>query len=253
MTSTLTFTESVTIRDVHIPLIDDNVPEPEEVFMARLSSDAPSNILTLDPANAMIVITDDDSVPVGIPVNDTVIGDPLVEVPILVSEAQLNMLGADQLSLCYEVHGRSGQWFNLVTDECASVNAQYVATTRSVNIIDQIGVRALDSSNQCVNIRVNINGCSAEVNGIPMMRYSSGGISVRRYSNRVRISVPNCASISLVMWVICEKSNIEGQDIDAIKFVVMRGLNFGRQAHGLLGELMIKRTVSFFRYLYSLE
>ena len=238
MTENLTFTASNRTSEVNIPLINDNIPEPTEIFMARLSSDAPSNILTLDPFSAMITITDDDSVPpVGTSVNDTVIGDPLMEVPILVSEPQLNMLDADRLSLCYELHGRPRQWFNLVTDECASVNAQYINATQSVNVIDQIGVRALDTSNKCVNIRVKINGCFAEVNGIPTMRYSSDGISMKTYSNRIRISVPNCASISLVMWVICEKSNIEGQDIDAIKFVVMRGLNFGRRAHGLLGEL----------------
>ena len=50
-------------------------------------------------------------------VNDTVIGDPLYTVPILVSNEQLSSLNLDSLSLCYEIHGDSGQWFNLVTDE----------------------------------------------------------------------------------------------------------------------------------------
>ena len=179
--------------------------------------------------------------------NDTVIGDPLFTVPISVSSEQLQALNLPSLSLCYEIHGQSGLWFNLVTDECASVNAQYISLTPNLNIIDEIGVRAIDDSNRCVNIRVNVNGCTAEVNGVAidlMQRYMVNGISVRRYGNRVRISVPNCDELTLVMWAICEmraliNPDVPGTEISAnmIKFVVMRGLNFGhREAHGLLGK-----------------
>ena len=80
---------------------------------------------------------------------------------------------------------------------------------------------------------------------LPLLgQYSMNGVSVQRYCNRVRISVPNCQDLTLVMWVICENQMLEDPDDpgvtligDMIKFVVMRGLNFGhRQAHGLLGE-----------------
>ena len=183
----------------------------------------------------------------GIPANDTVIGDPLMTVPILVSDSVLEMLNATRLSLCYEIHGRRDENFNLVTDECATVNAHYTDLTSYLNVIDQIGVRAVDDNGQCKNIQVDVDGCTASIDGNPLsagQRYSSGGISVRRYSNRVRISVPNCNELSLVMWVICETRTLEdpfgtnGEVTgDMIKFVVMRGLNFGhRLAHGLLGE-----------------
>ena len=178
--------------------------------------------------------------------NDTVIGDPLYTVPILVSDEQLQNLNVDMLSLCYEVHGESGQWFNLVTDECASVNTRYVALNERFNVMNSIGVRAVDNENQCVNIGVDVNECAATVNGVnlySMGRYSAAGVNVRRYWNRVRISLPNCAELTLVMWVICERRNLEdpgqpeGLTGDMIKFVVMRGLNFGhRRAHGLLGN-----------------
>ncbi len=179
--------------------------------------------------------------------NDTVIGDPLFTVPILVSEDQLQALNLTSVTMCYEIHGSSDQWFNLVTDECASVNARYSALNDHLNIIDEIGVRAVDNVDRCVNIRVDVDGCSAEVNERSLAlneRYSRDGISVRRYSNRVRISVPNCNDLTLVMWVICQRRTLEdpyqqGMTItgDMIKFVVMRGLNFGhRQAHGLLGK-----------------
>ena len=179
-------------------------------------------------------------------VNDTVVGDPLFTVPILVPEEQLRALNLTELTMCYEIHGRSEQWFNLVTDECTSVNARYSALNQNLNVIDEIGVRAVDDNGRCVNIGVNVNQCATEINGSPLttMRYSRDGISVRRYTNRVRIAVPNCNDQTLVMWVICQNRTMddpyqEGVSIrgSMIKFVVMRGLNIGhRPAHGLLGK-----------------
>ena len=175
--------------------------------------------------------------------NDTVIGDPLMTVPILVRNKDLQNLNTDRLSLCYEIHGRAGANFNFVTDECVTVSAHYTNLTSNLNIIDQIGVRAVDNNGTCRNIQVNVGGCSAFVNELPLeagSKYDSEGISVRRYSNRVRISVPNCNEVSLVMWVICETRTIDDPlgkvTGNMIKFVVMRGLNFGHsKAHGLLG------------------
>ncbi len=183
----------------------------------------------------------------GILVNDSAIGDPLMTVPLSVSPEDLALLGTDQVSLCYEIHGRADQYFNLVTDECTSVNARYVAASSSLNVIGDVGVRAVANDGQCRNILVDVDGCTASVDGValdPMGRYMSAGVSVRRYSNRVRISVPNCNELSLVMWVFCETRTLDDPEApngilvaDMIKFVVMRGLNFGHSdAHGLIGE-----------------
>lgn len=182
----------------------------------------------------------------GIQVNDTAIGDPLMTVPLLVSDDDLAGLNTTEVSLCYEIHGAADQWFNLVTDECASVNARYHDLTSYLNVINQIGVRATDENNECKNILVDVNGCSASVNGIPLngQVYTADGISVRSYPNRVRISVPNCQELNLIMWVFCETRTLADPEApggsisgDMIKFVVMRGLNFGhRQAHGLIGK-----------------
>ena len=180
-------------------------------------------------------------------VNDTVIGDPLFTVPILVPEEHLRALNLSRLTMCYEIHGRSNQWFNLVTDECTSINARYTALNEDLNIIDEIGVRAVDEMNQCVNISVAAEQCATEINGSPLMtmRYSRNGISVRRYSNRVRIAVPNCNEQTLIMWVICQNRTLDDLFLSGlavggsmIKFVVTRGLNVGhRPAHGLLGKV----------------
>ena len=105
-----------------------------------------------------------------------------------------------------------------------------------------------DTERSCVRILVNIDQCSASVNNVSLEtgeEYTLAGISVKKYSKRVRISVPNCDDITLVMWVICQQHKMQDpddpdKDIDArlLKFVVMRGLNFGhREAHGLLGKL----------------
>ena len=178
-------------------------------------------------------------------VNDSVIGDPLFTVPILVPEEQLRAINLTRLSLCYEIHGETNQWFNMITDECTSVNARYGEFNEDLNVINEVAIRAVDGASRCVNILVDIKNCTAEINGSPLgltERYSSNGVGVRRYRNRVRISVPNCDDQTLVMWVFCETRTLEDPvdsrpvTGDLIKFVVMRGLNFGnRAAHGLLG------------------
>ena len=180
-----------------------------------------------------------------IAVNDTVIGDPLMVVPILAPDDILKQLNIARLSLCFEIHGYNDEIYNLITSECASVNAHYTDLTHYLNVIDRIGVRAIDETGACRNIQVDINGCTASVDGVPVIStaFSSGGITVRKSSNRVHISVPNCNDASLVMWVFCETHTLEdpfgGDEVtgDMLKFVVMRGLNFGHiLSHGLLGN-----------------
>lgn len=192
--------------------------------------------------------------------NDTISGDPVLTVPILVSEEELQSVPAEQLSLCYEVHGQSNKWFNLVSDECASVSAYYTGLNERLNVIDKIAIRAIDNRQRCVDTSVSIeNSCSSVVNGVLTSRYSSGGVSVHTFMNRVRISVPNCGELTLVMWVICKEQQFQVMEPEVggvasrsvtrnnIEFVVMRGLNYGhRLAHGLIGMKIISYG-SYFR------
>ena len=151
------------------------------------------------------------------------------------------MLNMMKPQLCYEIHGDANQWFNLVTDNCTTVNALYTPLNDILNVITKIGVKAVDDDNKCVEIFVNRSQCTVSVNGtdLEMGSYSSGNINVRRYSKRARISVPNCNDINLIMWVICEERIILSPNVtgEMLKFVVLRGLNYGRRAHGLLGKL----------------
>lgn len=177
-------------------------------------------------------------------VTDTVVGDPLLAVPILVSNDTLKQLNTSQLSLCYEIHGYGGEIYNLVTSDCVSINAHYYALSSYLNAIDQIGVRAIDSDGFCRNIKVDVNGCTVQFDGNRLSSsVSSGGISVGQISNGVRISVPNCNEFSLMMLVRCEIGTMEGPSGKGekvtgqmLRFEVTRGLNFGHvMSHGLVG------------------
>ena len=173
--------------------------------------------------------------------NDTVVDDLLMTVPIRVRN--LTSLGIQQeLSLCYQTHGEAGQHFNLISDKCISVNGHVLAGP-CYNVIGSIAVRAVDETGQCRNISVSAEGCSASIDDTNIdAMYRVAGISVRKYPNRVRIAVPNCANINLVMWVICQNGTFFGLNesesftVQMIKFVITRGFNLQERSHGIIGE-----------------
>ena len=139
-------------------------------------------------------------------------------------------------SLCFEIHGATNEIFNLVSDRCTSVNALYgsLNTPDNGNIITAVGVIAVNRQAECVDIRVSLEeGCMPLINQVlATSRYSSSGVSVRKYGQRVRISVPNCENTQLVMWLLCEEIEDQGM----IRFVMSRGVNLQPTSHGLLGE-----------------
>ena len=159
--------------------------------------------------------------------------------------------GESLTSLCYEVHGEADGVFNLVSDTCVTVNGHYAkapinSSNIDLNIVDAIGVRAVSDGGTCENIRVGQQGCQATVNGVDINgMYRRDGISVREYANRVRIVVPNCANIDLVMWVFCMNGQTEDSvteeifNFNFIRFVVRRGLNLAEESHGLIGKVFL--------------
>ena len=184
-------------------------------------------------------------------VNDTIVGDPLLTVPLSLDAIPDGInLGSNPSSkppaLCYEFHGERDQYFNLISDNCVSVNVHYVAINEYFNVMDEVGIRTVDRRGICHNIAVNVDTCSAIVDGQKLQgNYRSAGIFVRnQYSNHVRVSVPNCNSSShLVMYIICQRDlSVEdpwgGENFKAnmLKFVIARGINLNKNSHGLLGE-----------------
>ena len=194
--------------------------------------------------------------------NDTVIGDPLYEVPL---NRISNETFSEVTSLCYEIHGEAGKIFNLVSDGCVQVNAEYSAmdNPENGNIISTIGVAATDNNGSCVEIEVGVDDCVPVVNGVPYSTtpYRSNGIMARLRNGRTTraiIDVPNCddhpngpLADNLRFWVVCQ--NIGGQRM--IKFQVMRGNLLRADAHGLLGNkiylftsnIVVNLCVMFFR------
>ena len=147
--------------------------------------------------------------------------------------------------MCYEVHGQEDTYFNLVSDNCTSVNAYYVAAeTPQHNVIKEIGVVATDSNNMCHYVRIEVSDdgrCVAELDGRGLV--NSGTVimdfSVNHKNNLVRISVPNCSPPKqrLVMWVHCQKLLVGNHEQTMIKYIINRGLTDHPMAHGLIGEL----------------
>ena len=160
------------------------------------------------------------------------IGDPLFTVPYLTDNLE-------RTNFCFEIHGKSDSFFNLVSDSCVSINAQYSGVAGGLNVISSIGIRAEGEDGLCRNVQVDLDGCSASVgmgenlNSLNGQLFSMGGISVKPGNDRVRVSVPNCDNLRLILWVICERG-----DIDMIRFQIARGLNLRPTSHGLLGEFL---------------
>ena len=184
-------------------------------------------------------------------VNDTLTGDPLFTVPILTGLINQTTNPSDVPSLCYEVHGRADEYFNLISDECTSVNAFYqkvdVASPNiDLNVVTKIGVKAVGNNGACKHIEVDLNTCSATINGniLNSREYSKDGIRIRWnvMNTRVSIAVPNCADNQLVMWVFCSHGQVEDPvtwvyyNITFMRFVVMRGLNLNELSHGIIGN-----------------
>ena len=156
----------------------------------------------------------------------------------------LQSVGLDSASLCYEIHGEDDQYFNLVSDCCTSVNAHYVSINDYLNVVDEVAIRVVDDIGQCRNIRIDLEGCSASIDGMTISSpYRAFGVTVRPYQGRVRISTPNCDSdITLVMWTICQNNTIIDPftyvpfRAQMIKFVIARGINLNESSHGLIGR-----------------
>ena len=147
--------------------------------------------------------------------------------------------------MCYEFKGQSDTFFNLISDNCVSVNAHYVAAEDPrENVIKAIGVVATDRANKChyVNVSVTETGtCEAMVDGEELVNNSSDmfGIVVKHRNKLVRIDVPNCGQRTdhLVMWVHCQKLMLRNVPQTMIKFIINRGLCQRPSAHGLIGKL----------------
>ena len=178
-------------------------------------------------------------------VNDTVFASSLFTVPILnFTEGQNYKNSSAGFPMCYQVSGQSNRYFNLISDDCVSVNAHYaLALDPSRQVIKAIGVVATDSKNTCHYIQVEVNdagSCVAQVDGQALIANGTEftGVSVHHKHSLVRIIVPNCSPPKqrLVMWIHCHKLLVSNMQQNLISFIINRGLQQRPTAHGLIGE-----------------
>ena len=172
------------------------------------------------------------------------IGDPLFKIPIHFDQALIDQNPAlAEACLCYEVHGRDNSTFNLLSDRCTSVNAQYTAMANPVagNFISAIGVTAIDRDGVCHQIEASIDQCSVMVDGNPLdvgETFSNAGITVMRFQGRVKIVAPNCGRVEVVLWFICKaiKNTVMSE------FIIARGVTLQPTSHGLVGKISVTKT-----------
>ena len=181
---------------------------------------------------------------------DVVSGDPMFTVPI---NARSGTFTPGSVSLCYEIHGEDGQFFNLISDSCLSVNAHYARPHLSlpVNVMDQIAVVATNNDGENVNISIN-HQCRAQVNEIDLVYFNSSGIVVLAVGSQVIVTAGNCNDEAVVMSVTCERSDIGNGDntliTDMLRFSVYRGLALRESSHGLLGEFPLTTATVMYNY-----
>ena len=129
-----------------------------------------------------------------------------------------------------------------------------------LNVMDLVTVVAIDNQNSCHRIQMDVNGCKVTFDGIEVKRngnlseisrndsyhvspFVSNGVEIRLYNNRAQISVPNCADLSVSMWIACQNQLVTDPYTDVplgyvpmLKVVVNSGINIQEQSHGLIGN-----------------
>ena len=168
--------------------------------------------------------------------NDTVRGDPLFSIPLpskYITDPELK-----SVQLCFEVHGQSGNHYSLISDRCTSVTALYSAgvVDTAMHVITKIGVKTQGTSGACHSVKVDLDNCSASLDGAYINESTTAsvdGVRVRVRRSRIRVSVPNCeASKRIVMWVTCTRRSSES----LLEVVVARGDGLEPTAHGVIGR-----------------
>jgi len=142
-------------------------------------------------------------------------------------------------SLCYQIHGESNKYYNIISDRCVQVNVLYDAIgsePQAGNYIKDVGIVAHNTAGGCNRIEVTGRRCTVTVDGNALNgSYDQDGVIITRTGRRVyEIVLPNCKGTEaddLRFRLRCVKVNNKGVvHVDVIR-------NGGRAgAHGLLGK-----------------
>ena len=169
---------------------------------------------------------------------DTVIihGDPLYEVPVSHTPPGMD---PTTTSLCFQVHGESGNYYNLISDDCIQVNVLYDAmkNPEGGNVIKELGILAHNPGSNCTEIKLEARRCIPMINGVPFSEaYNENGIIVDKLGKQnFEVTIPNCKPTQgddLNFRIACYKVNKQ----KVIRFDVIRGGGIKPGAHGLIGK-----------------
>ena len=158
-------------------------------------------------------------------------------VPLLIDEEVQDEFGRNNISLCYQVHGRPGKFFSLISDACVSVNVRYQRQTGSPSAmhISDVGIIGIDDNDTCVSVELNANGCALKVNNETILtNYEVNGLNVTKLTDGARISLPNCEFRDIFITALCKPLTTTGQP--SLELSLSRMLNFRATSHGLLGK-----------------
>lgn len=147
------------------------------------------------------------------------------------------------MSLCYEIHGEAGAYFNYISGWCLSVNTHYIISNPDQplrNYINEITVVATNSLGENFNMSIDTE-CTVRVNEGSEVNYiNTSGLVVQASSGVVVITTDNafCGSERLDMVVHCGVHSKYG----LMEFHVHRNIVLNDSYHGLLGELVAEKN-----------
>ena len=141
------------------------------------------------------------------------------------------------VQLCFEVHGQSGNHYNLISDKCTSVTALYSAgvVNTEMNVITKIGLKTQGTNGTCHSVEVDLDNCTASLDGARIDNRTTASVDGVRLSarrSRTHVSVPNCeVSKRITMWVTCTRRSSES----LLEVIVSRRDGLEPTAHGVIG------------------
>ena len=195
---------------------------------------------------------------------DRVGNDMVMSVVLDVSPHEMGMT-SKTLSLCYQVHGEEGKFYNLLSDKCVSVNTHVSQPVVDIDshVMDMISIHAAGSHGMCVDIVIMRRNCAVFVNDqlLPVNTHFEVG-DVIVYSDRriarnptiVHVTVPNCGMPTLDrMYAICDHYNIRGSSTptEVLQFKTIRGISPFQSTHGLIGRLYFFQVYLAIQYCNS--
>ena len=141
----------------------------------------------------------------------------------------------NEVSLCYEIHGEPGKYFNFISESCLSVNAHYLEydPIKPLNFIDQIAIVATNSDGYNTNMTIDRH-CNLYIDG-PRRFFNYSGIMAEAAPGHVVVVIDNsyCGGEEIVLVVECAPDQH-----GLIQLHVTRdpAVQNGKLSHGLLGQ-----------------